>query len=221
MAEQLGKIEKPEAGQFTSKRKLFLVPLLFCGEKAPDDYQEKFSRYWQQTAQQLAGLEAKIGIINHIYLESITLAGEEGLKVLEKLNPHCYQMINNKCRQGAVMEATEDKELAEETMDWERFLYLGFISQKVADQVSGFYLEVSRKRYEHIAQRIDETLPADEVGLLLIREDHGVQFPPDIEVFSVAPPVLDEIHRWQRDRTVAATDTGHDQGNQPANEMSE
>jgi len=27
-----------------------------------------------------------------------------------------------------------------------------------------------------------------------------VQFPPDIEVFSVAPPVLDEIHRWLRDR---------------------
>ena len=27
-----------------------------------------------------------------------------------------------------------------------------------------------------------------------------VQFPGDIEVFSVAPPALDEIHRWQRNR---------------------
>jgi hypothetical protein len=26
-----------------------------------------------------------------------------------------------------------------------------------------------------------------------------VQFPQDIEVFSVAPPVLDEIHRWLRE----------------------
>jgi hypothetical protein len=27
-----------------------------------------------------------------------------------------------------------------------------------------------------------------------------VQFPEDIEVFSVAPPALDEIHRWQREQ---------------------
>ena len=30
-----------------------------------------------------------------------------------------------------------------------------------------------------------------------------VQFPVDIEVFSVAPPALDEIHRWLRDRSQA------------------
>jgi hypothetical protein len=36
--------------------------------------------------------------------------------------------------------------------------------------------------------------------LLFIREGHLVQFPPDIDVFSVAPPALDEIHRWARDR---------------------
>ena len=28
-----------------------------------------------------------------------------------------------------------------------------------------------------------------------------VQFPADIEVFSVAPPALDDIHRWMRDRS--------------------
>jgi hypothetical protein len=27
-----------------------------------------------------------------------------------------------------------------------------------------------------------------------------VQFPEDVEVFSVAPPALDEIHRWQREQ---------------------
>ena len=30
--------------------------------------------------------------------------------------------------------------------------------------------------------------------------DHQVQFPPDIEVFYVAPPALDEIKRWFRTR---------------------
>ncbi|GAH60367.1 unnamed protein product, partial [marine sediment metagenome] len=31
-------------------------------------------------------------------------------------------------------------------------------------------------------------------------EGYKLQFPGDIEVFSVFPPALDEIHRWLRDR---------------------
>ena len=201
MAEPLGKIEKPEAKDFTSKRKLYLIPLIFSGEEAPSEYVAKFNLYWQQVSEHIANLEAKIGKVSHIYHESITMAGENGLKVIEKLNPSCCQIVRDKCQSGAVLEATEDKELSEECIDWERCLLMGFISQKVAKMVSEFYLEALRKRYEHIARRIDETLKANEVGMLFIREGHMVQFPQDIEVFSVAPPALDEIHRWQRDRS--------------------
>jgi len=200
MTEQLGKIEKPGTEYFAGKRKLYLVPLVFYGENAPPAYMEKFNLYWQQVSQQVTNLESKIGKVTHVYHESIILAGEDGLKVIEKLNPSCYQIARDKCQSGAVLEATEDKELAEENMDWERFLLIGFVSQKVAKIVSEFYVEASRKRYEDIARRIDETLKPDEVGILFIREDHMVQFPKDIEVFSVAPPALDELHRWQRDR---------------------
>ena len=98
------------------------------------------------------------------------------------------------------MEATELVELADECLDWERCLLLGFLSRSAAEKVAGFYRETSKKRYEHISQRIDETLGDDEVGILFIREGHPVQFPQDIEVFSVAPPALDAIHRWLRDR---------------------
>jgi len=200
MTEQLGKIEKPEAEHFAGKRKLYLVPLIFSGEDAPPEYVEKFDLYWEQVSKQVANLEAKIGKVSHIYHESITLAGEDGLKVMEKLNPSCCQIAKDKCQSGAVLEATEDKELAEESLDWERCLLMGFISQKVAKMVSEFYVNALRKRYEHIARRIDETLKANEVGILFIREGHMVQFPRDIEVFSVAPPALDEVHRWQRNR---------------------
>ena len=100
-----------------------------------------------------------------------------------------------------MLEATEDRELAGESMDWERFLLMGFMSQKVAKMVSEFYVEALRKRYEHIAQRIAETLKDSEVGMLFIREGHMVQFPQDMEVFSVVPSALDEIRRWQRDRS--------------------
>jgi len=200
MTEQLGKIEKPEAEHFVGKRKLYLVPLIFSGEDAPPEYVEKFNLYWEQVSEQVANLEAKIGKVSHIYHESITLAGEDGLKVMEKLNPSCCQIAKDKCQSGAVLEATEDKELAEENLDWERCLLMGFISQKVAKMVSEFYVEALRKRYEHVARRIDETLKANGVGILFIREGHLVQFPKDIEVFSVAPPALDEVHRWQRNR---------------------
>ena len=199
MAEQLGKVEKPEAKHFTSKRKLYLIPLIFSGKEAPPEYVEKFNLYWEQVGEHVANLESKIGKVSHIYHESITLNGEDGLKTMEKLNPSSCRIAKEKCQSGAVLKATEDKELTEETIDWERFLLTGFISQKVAKTVSEFYIEALRKRYEHIARRIDETLKDNEVGMFFIREGHMVQFPQDIEVFSVAPPALDEIHRWQRE----------------------
>ena len=201
MAEELGKIEKPEAGQFENKRKIYLVPLLYSWEGAPTEYVEKFNLYWQQVSEHIANLESKIGEVNRIYHESITIAGEDGLKVLERLNPASCQIAMEKCQSGAQVEVAEDAELTEENMDWERHLLMGFISRKVAKIVSDFFMEASKKRYEYIARRIDETLKGKEVALLFIREGHGVQFPPDIEVFSVAPPALDEIHRWLRDRS--------------------
>ena len=200
MAEQLGKIEKPDAGQFKEKRKLYLVPLLFSWDDAPAEYAEKFNRYWEQVREHVANLESTIGKVNRIYHESITMAGEEGLKVLEKLNPSGCQFVREKCQSGAEFEVAEDVELVEESMDWERHFLVGFISQKVARTVSEFFLEASRKRYEHIAKRLDETLKDSEAAMLFIREGHRVQFPEDIEVFSVVPPVLDEIHRWLRER---------------------
>jgi len=201
MSEQLGKIEKPEAEQFKQKRKLYLIPLIFCNDQAPPEYNEKYKLYWAQVSQHLVNLEEKIGKVNHVYHESISLGGEEGLKAMEKLNPSSYAVAKEKCQNGAVLEATEDKELAAESADWERFILIGFFSQRVADLATELYVEATHKRYEHIGKRINETLKPDEVGLLFIREGHIVQFPPDIEVFSVSPPALDDIHRWQRERS--------------------
>jgi hypothetical protein len=206
MAEELGKIEKPEAGQFRQKRKLYLVPLLYSWEDAPLEYAVKFGLYWEQVKEHVANLESKIGTVNRVYHESVTAAGEEGLKILEKLNPASFQVVQEKCHCGAQFEMMEDKDLVEESMDWERHLIIGFLSEKVANIVSQFFSEALRKRYEHIAKRINETLKENEVALLIIHEGHMVQFPSDIEVFIVAPPVLDEIHRWLRDRRTEKKD---------------
>ena len=203
MAQELGKIDKPEADSFNQGRKLLLVPLIYLYQDAPSDYTEKYELYWKQVAEHVVNLEAKIGTVSQVYHESISLGGDDGLKIMEKLNPKSCQIARQKCQDGAKLEVIEDKELAEETIDWERCLFIGFLSDKVARKVSELYVEASRKRYEHISKKIDETLKADETAILFIREGHLLQFPQDIEVFSVAPPALDEIHRWLRDRTSA------------------
>ena len=200
MAQELGKIDRPEAGSFKKGRKIFVVPLIYSGIDAPPEYTERFDLYWNQAAEHVRNLEAKVGKINRVYHESIGLGGEDGLRVMERLNPRSYQIARGKCENDAELEATEDRDMVEESMDWERCLMVGFVSAKVARKVSEFYLEVSKNRYEHIGKRIEETLQADEIAVLFIREGHMVQFPEDIEVFSVMPPALDEIHRWLRDR---------------------
>lgn len=200
MTQELGKIEKPEAENFKLKRKLFLVPLLYAGKDAPLEYLEKYKKFWEQVAQQIENLEIKIGRVARIYHESLSMGGEQGLEILEKLNPDSCHITRQKCHNKALLEAAEDRELTEESMDWERCLLIGFLTEKVAKKVSEFYMEAHKRRYEYIGKRIDETLKPDETAILFIREGHMIQFPKDIEVFSVSPPALDEIHRWLRSR---------------------
>jgi hypothetical protein len=200
MPEQLGKIERLEVEHFKQGKKLYLVPLVYSGEDAPDEYKEKCSCYWQQVTEQLTNLASKIGKVNRVYHESIFQCGEDGMKAIERLNLSSYQIAKTQCDNGAIFETIEERELFEEVMDWQRCLMLGFISDKVAGKVSEFYVEAARKRNEFMAKKISETLKDDEAGLLFIREEHSVQFPSDVEVFSIFPPVLDEIHRWYRDQ---------------------
>jgi hypothetical protein len=200
MSEQLGKIERLEVERFKQGKKLYLVPLVYSGEEAPDEYKEKCSRYWQQVTEQLTNLASKIGRVNWVYHESIFQCGEDGMKAMERLNLSSYQIAKTQCDNGAIFETIEERELFEEVMDWQRCLMLGFISDNVASKVSEFYVEAAKKRNEFMAKKISETLKDDEAGLLFIREEHSVQFPSDIEVFSIFPPALDEIHRWYRDQ---------------------
>ena len=201
MTDELGRIEKPEANQYQGKRRLYLVPLVYTYEDAPAGYTEKYSLYWKQAQEHIRNLESKMGTVDLIYHESVTIAGDKGLEIIEKLSPLSCEITKERCQSGAKLEVIEDTELIEETMDWERHFMMGFISNKVAKTVSELYAEASRKRYEHIANRINDTLGGDSSAILFIRENHRVQFPADIEVFSVAPPALDEINRWLRDQS--------------------
>jgi len=200
MSEELGKIEKPSVEELKGGRKLYFIPLIYSGKQSPSEYLEKFNKYWKQVENQVSDLELKLGQVNKIYHELIPVGGEDGIKAIKGLNDSSYQIVKNRLDKGAQFEATEDSELLTEFMDWSRCLAIGLQNQKVFTTVYDSYTEASKKRNEHIARHIDETLKADEIGALFMREGHQVQFPPDIQVFYVAPPALDEINRWLRDR---------------------
>ena len=98
MAEQLGKVEKPEAERFTSQRKLYIISLVFCEKESPPEYVEKFNLYWEQVNEQVANLESKIGKVNHVFHESIASSDEDGINAMEKLNPPGCQSAKDKCQ---------------------------------------------------------------------------------------------------------------------------
>ena len=212
MSEELGKIEKPSAEGFKRGRKLYFIPLIYSGAESPAEYLEKYNKYWNQVENHISDLQLKLGSINKIYHELIAVAGEEGSKAIEELNDKCYHIIKTILDKGAELEALEKAELLTEFMDWSRCLAIGLQNQQVFTKVYESYTEAGKKRNEYIASQIDKTLKEDEIGILLMREGYQVQFPPDIQVFYVSPPALDEIKRWFRDRE-AKSQQGEQSGN--------
>ncbi len=203
MAEELGKIERPEAEKFSKGRRLVFVPLIFLPFEPDEGFQEKARRYWDEVEAHVANLELKLGSVNKVYHELVPVGGEEGCKVVEQLNSSGYQVIRARLDKGAEVQPIEDIELLTEFMDWSRCLTIGLQNQKVLTKVYESYSEVRSKRNTDMAKRIDETLKGEDIGILIMREGHQIQFPPDVEVFYVAPPSLDEIKRWIREQEQA------------------
>ena len=183
MTEELGKIGKPAAEDFKTRRKLYFIPLVLSPGGSQTDFQEKVNRYWEQVKTHVANLEVKLGEAAKVYHELITTSGEEGIKAIEELKCGSYQLTKTRVAKGAQLQLIEDNSLLTEFMDWSRCLAIGLLSEKVLTKVYESYTEAHKRRNEHLAKQIDETLKNGEAAVLLMREGHQVQFPPDIEVF--------------------------------------
>ena len=204
MAEELGKIERPSVDEFMEGRKLYFVPLVFAPRELEADLSERVDRYWDQVEAHLASLEGKLGGVKRVYHELVTAGGQDGAKVIEELNQGSYKIARSRLEKGAELQAMEDRELLAEFMDWGKCLAIGLESHKALTAVYEFYREAMRKRNEFMAKQINETLKSGETAILLMREGHQVQFPSDIQVFYVAPPALDDLKRWLREREAEA-----------------
>lgn len=198
MSEPLAKMEKPEASQFKEGRKLFFVPLILKSMEEDATLSELTHKYWKEVDSQLKNLESSLSDIKKIYHELVP--GEAGVKRLKDLSIGSYNIVESLRENGAVLTAIEDSSIMDEFIDWGRCLSMGLRSPAVFTKVYEAYQEAEHKRDEHIAKRIDETLSADETGVLFMREGHHVQFPADVQVFYVAPPSLDALQRALREQ---------------------
>jgi hypothetical protein len=196
MAEQLGKVKKPSVKKFKKGRKIFFVPLVIAPFEPQKEFTELFNKYWEQAQAQVKNLEEKLTKAKKVYHELVTAIGEKGIEAIKKMNMGSYDIVKSSLDRGASIQPMEDGDMLLEFMDWSRCLSVGLQNQKVFSQVYQSFLEAQKRRNENIAKKIDETLKSNEVGILLMREGHQVQFASDIQVFYVAPPGLDEIRRW-------------------------
>ena len=200
----LSQFPKPEAGQYSGRRKLFLVPTFAMYPGGEDEERALLDRYWSEVRDHVHNLERSLGPVVRVYHESLFADGEEGMRLLEQLNPSGYSFISAMCQSTAELVATEDRATVEEHFDWQRCLTIGLISEAVQNAAVEGYRRTAQSRNEQVRQRIDATLAEGETGALFISEDHGVQFPADVQVFYVAPPALDALKRWLGERMRAA-----------------
>ena len=187
-----------------ANKNLFCVPMI-----SPEVPEELSKRYWQDVDEQIAKLEKSFGRVDKLYHESNYLEGEEGLKTLKMMNEKACRLIDSRAETGVSVQALEDKETFFKIFDCQLFLTLRFSSKEVMEKVSSIaqelvevYDQAIQKRREHIPQQITNTLAEGETGILIMREEERMklQFPPEVNVILVMPPVLSKIERWQKER---------------------
>jgi hypothetical protein len=197
---ELGKIEKPDAGSFSGKRKLYCVANVYPLKDAPDDYRGLVERYWGEVTEQTERLEAA-GKVKKIFCESVSGQGEEAYRVLTKINEKALGLVKKKVEEGAVLFPMESEEIFGPFLDWTNCLNV-VRTREVFMKVLEFYNEFSEKRLKHAVEVLEGNLAEGEAGLLIMRDEDRIrlQLAPDIEIFLVTPPSYDDILRWFREK---------------------
>ncbi|MBN18957.1 MAG: hypothetical protein CL758_05740 [Chloroflexi bacterium] len=196
MSTPLSQFPKPDATKYINQRKLFLVPNFPFGANLPEKGEKFLKQYWEEVELHIKNLENTLGKATHLYHEMLFDNSDQGLKFIELSNPIGFKFIKKLSDYQSKLEITEDQNIVQENSDWQRCISIGLSSEKVMNLAIKNFQETTDSRWEFIGQQINSTLKKNETGLLFIREDHKIQFEPDIQVFFVAPPALDKLKKW-------------------------
>ena len=196
MAQNFGKIDKPLVGSFKGKRKILLVPLLYGPPPEVEEGNTILNRYWDQVNAQITSLESSLGPINFVYVEYITLNKAEAMEQVKFMHKGVQTIIQLRENNSSIVQATEHEAILSQFIDLQRLMMFPFTSEKISSEIQIWYRNIAQQRYEYISDIIGSTLKDDQMGILIINENHQVQFAPDIEVIFVSPPALDEFRKW-------------------------
>lgn len=197
---ELGQIQRPQAGDFAGKRKLYCIANIYPIEEAETGYRELVKKYWDEVAQQIEKVETA-GKAQKVFCEIVYQQGDEALDVLGRLNEQMAGIIKKKLGEGSTLVPLEDKEILGPYTDWGNCLRVVF-TKEVFSRILEFYKDVAEKRLQHFMSIIDSNLAESEAGLLFMKDEDRsrIQFPKDIEVFLITPPSFDDIMRWFREK---------------------
>jgi len=194
---ELGKISKPSVDRFNNKKRLLYVPIFFIPPQLTEIKDNNpFNEYWKEIADNINKLELSLGKIDIIFHELNTKSAKEGLDIIENLNPNGIDFIKILYNSGSKISDFENDELVTELMDWQRALSSGIMSQKAREIISNEYSKTDSERNESLLSTISKELNIGANGILFMREDHGLQFDNETEVFYVSSNTINKVHDW-------------------------
>mgnify|MGYP005724861043 FL=1 len=84
MSEDLGKIQKPSAGEVILKRKIYLVQNIQNYFPENNEFVSLLKDYWVSISDQLEKLEKTAGTITNVYIEGMWQSLKETKKVIKE-----------------------------------------------------------------------------------------------------------------------------------------
>jgi hypothetical protein len=194
---KLGKISKPSVERFNNKKRLIYVPIFFIPPQLTEiKINNPFNEYWKEIADNINKLELSLGKIDIIFHEMNTKPAKEGLDIIENLNPNGIDFVKILYNSGSKISDFENEELVTELMDWQRALSSGIMSTKARELISKEYTETNSERKKNLLKKISKELNIGSNGILFMREDHGLQFDSDTEIFYVSSNTISKVHDW-------------------------
>ncbi len=216
---ELGKIEKPEAGSFKEKRKLFVVPTLPFEELAleMDIDRAKVERFWGEVKEKIEYFMSTYGNISIVYVEGMNEDETKGIEFFERFGKESnhYKFLKTLTDTGAKfkgIDRTESLRQAKLLFDE----YSKSFSPEIEEIHKGFYgkdIDFDKWR-EYLVKKIQETqdgigkhasgiiggLPENTCGVLIFTDGRPIEYPGGIDVFQIRPPAFDELAKLLRDK---------------------
>ncbi len=210
---ELGKIEKPEAANFSAKRKLYVIPTLPFEELASQyDLGMKVERFWGEVKEKINYFISTYGNINTLFIEGINEDQKAGQEYLEKLGKenNYYKLLKDLVDSGAAIRGIEKsgrmeklkllfEEYSKSFLPEIKEIHMDYYGKDINfDGWREYLLKNIQEIQDEMgksATRILGELPPDSSGVLIITDGRPIEFPEGIDIFQIRPPAFDEIER--------------------------